>query len=91
MILSTGGGAVINKENYYPLKQNSRIYWIKRDLNKLDTENRPLSKNLNEIKKIYESRKLMYENFSDKIIFNNGNLEDAAQEILEDFYENIDY
>lgn len=91
LILSTGGGAVINKENYYPLKQNSRIYWIKRDLNKLDTENRPLSKNLNEIKKIYESRKLMYENFSDKIIFNNGNLEDAAQEILEDFYENIDY
>lgn len=91
LILSTGGGAVINKENYYPLKQNSRIYWIKRDLNKLDTKNRPLSKNLNEIKKIYESRKLMYENFSDKIIFNNGNLEDAAQEILEDFYENIDY
>ena len=90
-ILSTGGGAVINKENYYPLKQNSRIYWIKRDLNKLDTKNRPLSKNLNEIKKIYESRKLMYENFSDKIIFNNGNLEDAAQKILEDFYENIDY
>lgn len=91
LILSTGGGAVVDSENYYPLKQNSRIYWIKRDLNKLDTKNRPLSKNLNEIKKIYESRKLMYENFSDKIIFNNERLEDAAQEILEDFYENIDY
>lgn len=91
LILSTGGGAVVDSENYYPLKQNSRIYWIKRDLNKLDTKNRPLSKNLNEIKKIYESRKLMYENFSDKIVFNNERLEDAAQKILEDFYENIDY
>ena len=91
LILSTGGGVVINKENYYYLKQNSRIYWIKRDLNKLDTKNRPLSKNLNEIKKIYQSRKLMYKNFSDKIILNNEKPEDAAQEILEDFYENIDY
>lgn len=91
LILSTGGGAVVDSENYYPLKQNSRIYWIKRDLNKLDTKNRPLSKNLNEIKKIYESRKLMYENFSDKIVLNNERLEDAAQKILEDFYENIDY
>ncbi len=91
LVLSTGGGAVINKENYYSLKQNSRIYWIERDLNKLDTKNRPLSKNLNEIKKIYESRKIMYKNFSDKIIFNNERLEDAAQEILEDFYENMDY
>lgn len=91
LILSTGGGAVVGSENYYSLKQNSRIYWIKRDLNKLDTKNRPLSKNLNEIKKIYESRKLMYENFSDKIVFNNERLEDAAQKILEDFYENIDY
>ena len=91
LILSTGGGAVINKENYYSLKQNSRIYWIKRDLNKLDTKNRPLSKNLNEIKKIYQSRKLMYKNFSDKIILNNEKPEDAVQEILEDFYENIDY
>ena len=89
--MSTGGGVVINKENYYYLKQNSRIYWIKRDLNKLDTKNRPLSKNLNEIKKIYQSRKLMYKNFSDKIILNNEKPEDAAQEILEDFYENIDY
>lgn len=91
LILSTGGGAVVDSENYYSLKQNSRIYWIKRDLNKLDTKNRPLSKNLNEIKKIYESRKLMYENFSDKIVLNNERLEDAAQKILEDFYENIDY
>lgn len=91
LILSTGGGAVINKENYYSLKQNSRIYWIKRNLNKLDTKNRPLSKNLNEIKKIYQSRKLMYKNFSDKIILNNEKPEDAVQEILEDFYENIDY
>ena len=91
LILSTGGGAVINKENYYSLKQNSRIYWIKRDLDKLDNTNRPLSKNLNEIKKIYKSRKLMYKNFSDKIIFNNKELEDAVREILEDFYENIGY
>lgn len=91
LIISTGGGAVANRENYYSLKQNSRIYWIKRDLNKLDTKNRPLSKNLNEIKKIYESRKSMYKNFSDKIIFNDNSPEDAVKNILEDFYENIDY
>ena len=89
LILSTGGGAVIDKENYYSLKQNSRIYWIKRDLNKLETKNRPLSKNLDQLKKLYEERKPMYKRFSDKIIYNNDTIDNAVQNILEDFYENI--
>lgn len=89
--LSTGGGVILNKDNYLSLKQNGRIYWLKRNLNLLETEGRPLSKNLDELEKMYMNRKTLYKNFSDKIIENNGVLDFTINQILEDFYENICY
>lgn len=88
LIISTGGGAVTNENAYENLKQNGRIYWIKRDLKKLEISGRPLSKNLTKLKKIYEKRKSIYESFCDKKIENNGSIKDLAQKIKENFYEN---
>ena len=91
IVFSTGGGAVLAENAYEILKQNAEIYWIKRDLNLLEISGRPLSKNSNEIEKIYEKRKPIYEKFCDKIIQNSSTAENAAQNILEDFYENSCY
>lgn len=91
IVFSTGGGAVLAENAYEILKQNARIYWIKRDLGLLETSGRPLSKNRAEIQKIYEKRKSIYEKFCDKTIQNSSLAENAAQKILEDFYENSCY
>jgi len=89
--VSTGGGTVLNENNYLSLKQNGRIYWLKRNLDLLETKGRPLSKSLNELEKMYRTRKPLYENFSDKIIENNELLDITVNKILEDFNENICY
>lgn len=90
-IISTGGGCILNKNAYEYLKQNSKIYWIKRNLENLDTNNRPLCKNNDEIKKIYESRKNIYKKFSDKEFYNDKSIDELADLIVEDFYENTYY
>lgn len=91
IVFSTGGGAVLAENAYEILKQNAKVYWIKRDLSALETSGRPLSKSSAEIKKIYDKRKPIYEKFCDKIIENSSIAENAVQKILGDFYENSCY
>lgn len=82
LIISTGGGCVKKEENYFPLKQNSVIVWIKRDIFSLPTNGRPLSKT-NDISKMYEERKTLYEKFSDFSVENNKKPEDTIKKIIE--------
>ena len=69
LIIATGGGCVTMERNYPLLHQNGTIYWLQRDLEKLATAGRPLSKNLDNM---YLLRSGMYAAFADKIIDNNG-------------------
>ena len=85
VILSLGGGAVTKERNYLPLHQNGRIYCLKRDLSLLATDGRPLSKDLETLKKMEAVRAPMYARFADVTIENSGTLEDAAEAILKDF------
>ncbi len=71
-VIATGGGIVTIDENLYTLKQNGIIYYITRELSSLDTNGRPLSKNLETLKQMEQIRKPMYEKFADKIINNNA-------------------
>lgn len=82
LIISTGGGAVLDFTNYLPLKQNGKIYHIVRNLNLLATNNRPLSKNLEEMSQIREP---FYKKFSDESFENNQCLEDLVLDILMSF------
>lgn len=81
-IISTGGGAPTIKENVFPLKMNSKVVWVKRDLNELSTLNRPLS-----IKKgidaLYKERKEIYEKVSDFSVENNGSIEETVKGVLD--------
>ncbi|MBO7345250.1 MAG: shikimate dehydrogenase, partial [Clostridia bacterium] len=81
-VIATGGGVVKDKENYFPLKQNGDIIWIKRTLEKLSIENRPLSKD-GEIFKLYGERKDLYLSFSDYSVQNDGDLQDAIKGVTD--------
>ncbi len=81
-IIATGGGVVKEERNYFPLKQNAKIFWIKRDIDKLVTDGRPLSKDLETVKKLYLERKDKYEVFKDFVIDNDGDINLAVQGVI---------
>lgn len=70
LVIATGGGVVKKKVNYNILKQNGIVIWIKRDLDKMATEGRPLSKSV-PLAQMYEERKDAYACWSDFYINNN--------------------
>ena len=82
LIIATGGGCVTQARNYPLLHQNSTIFWLMRDLEKLPTHGRPLSQK-NKLSELYRVRKPLYEAFADVTIDNDGNAEQTIQQILE--------
>ena len=82
-IIATGGGIVERKENHFYLKQNGIIVNIVRDLEKLDRTNRPLSTDIDAVKKLFEKRKDKYIEFSDYTIDNNGDINQTIEKIME--------
>lgn len=85
LIIATGGGAVLNPLNTKLLAGNGRVYYIKRNIEKLATEGRPLSKSTDELYKIYSSRNPLYLQSCDCEIDNNCDLESTANAILKNF------
>lgn len=88
-VISIGGGAVKDDANYYSLKQNGTLFFIKRSLDLLPTDGRPLSKGENAIEKLYKERIGFYNRFADISIDNNETIDTAAQKILEAYNEVI--
>jgi shikimate dehydrogenase len=82
LIISTGGGAVTRPENYPLLHQNGTIFWIKRDIELLPVDGRPISQS-NDLNRLYEIRQPMYERFADYVIENDTSIEEAAEKIFE--------
>lgn len=80
LILATGGGCVTRSRNYPLLHQNGSIFWLKRDLDVLPTDGRPLSQ-ANKLSDLYAVRKPMYEAFADHSIDNNGSMEETVSAI----------
>ena len=81
-VISTGGGCVTRPENYAPLHQNGTIVWLRRDLNCLAREGRPLSLNA-DLSAMYAVRKPLYERFADLTVDNSGTPEETVDAILE--------
>lgn len=72
-VIATGGGVIKTKENYNIVKQNGVVIWIKRDLDKLETDGRPLSTSTG-VEQLYQERKDEYKRWSDYYIDNNQEL-----------------
>lgn len=81
-IIATGGGCVTVEENYRILRQNSVVIWIKRDLDKLATNGRPLSAKSG-VSELFERRRALYEKFADFEVDNNKTPNNTAERILE--------
>ena len=80
LVIATGGGCVTKPRNYPLLHQNSRIVWLKRELDRLPTDGRPLSQS-GKLTQMYEIRRPLYEAFADHIADNNGTLAETIRTI----------
>jgi len=81
-VIATGGGCVTREENDDLLHQNGKIFWIRRSLEKLPTDGRPLSQQ-NSLETLYRQREALYARFADGVVENDGSIEAAADKIWE--------
>lgn len=82
-IIATGGGAVMKKENRDALGQNGTVIYLKKDLSLLSLDGRPLSKDEDAVRKIYEARKDTYEAFADFTVEVDADAQITAERVIE--------
>ena len=85
-VIATGGGCVLKEENLVPLRQNSLIYWLRRDTSLLPIDGRPLSQSDN-LDEMLKTRTSAYMHFADGFVNNAGSVDDTAQKIAETFLQ----
>lgn len=85
-IIATGGGCVTIPENKRLLNQNGVVFYVRRNTALLPTEGRPLSQS-GALEEMYQKRKPLYEAFADACIDNDASPNEAAERILEGYYE----
>ena len=88
LVIATGGGCVTKAENYPLLHQNGTIFWLKRELDLLPTDGRPLSQS-QKLTEMYAKREPLYRSFADHIIDNNGNLNTTLEAIRQKLEETL--
>ena len=81
VVIATGGGAVTREDNFAYLRQNSVVVWLRRDIEALSAEGRPLSQALG-TEKLYSERKTLYERFADTSAEVFADSEQTARAIL---------
>lgn len=81
LVIATGGGCITVDENYSHLHQNGLIIWLKRPLDRLPTDGRPLSQ-AGKLQEMFESRAPLYERFADCSVDNIGSLSETVDSIL---------
>lgn len=83
VVISTGGGTILRKNNVDLLKQNGILVFLDRDIDKLQADqNRPLASSINKIKELYSQRYNLYCNYADIIVKNNDTIDKTIKNIL---------
>ena len=82
-IIATGGGIVTRPENMDPLRENSVVVFLRRDIDKLPTRGRPISQS-SDLHQLYEKRRPLYEAAAD-VTVDNIRLEQTVEDILKLF------
>ncbi len=86
-VISTGGGAVLRPENRNAMRQNGRVCLIRRAIETLPRDGRPLSASADAVARLWNARRAAYEAAADFSVTNDGTVEAAAEKIREGFYE----
>ena len=81
LIIATGGGCVTKDRNYNLLHQNGEIFWIRRKIDDLPTDGRPLSQK-NSLAEMYKIREPLYDRWKDWFINNHELPENAVWQIM---------
>lgn len=81
LVIATGGGCVTRQENDPLLHQNGKLFWLRRELDRLPTDGRPLSQRQS-LDAMYSVRQPLYAAFADYAIDNNGTPEKTVTSIL---------
>ena len=79
-IIATGGGIVTRPENMDPLRENSVVVFLRREIEKLPTRGRPISQS-SDLHELYEKRRPLYEAAAD-VTVDNIWPEQTVEEIL---------
>ena len=82
-VISTGGGAILREENIDALKANGRLVFVDRSLeNLIPTNDRPLSSNIDSLRRRYEDRYPIYSSVCDDAVDGNGTVAEVASSII---------
>ena len=82
LIVATGGGAVLKKENVRAIKRNSVAVFLDRPLDLLvATSDRPLASDKDKVKKLYEQRYDIYKSVANEIVDGSGDINEVANQI----------
>ena len=85
-VIATGGGAVLRPENRTAMRRTGRVYRLRRRLEDLPTEGRPLSQ-AGRLEEMERLRDPLYRAAADREIWNVNSPAEIAGEIWRDFYE----
>ena len=91
LVIATGGGAVLRRENVRALRQNGVLCWIRRPLESLSMKGRPLSRDQETLRRMEKERSPRYAACADFSVENADSPERAAQRIKEGFDEAAGY
>ena len=80
-VIACGGGIVTRKENWDPMRQNSTVIYLRRDLSLLPTSGRPMSQ-ANPVETLHRQRAPLYEQLADLTVENCGTPAETANEII---------
>lgn len=83
-VIATGGGAVLRPENRAALRRTGRVYFLRRDLDALPTDGRPLSQK-GSLAEMYRRRLPLYNGAADVVIDNSVSADRTAELIWKDF------
>ena len=81
LVIACGGGIVTRRENWDPMRQNSTVIYLRRDLELLPTSGRPVSQAIPP-EELYRRRAPLYEELADLTVENRGTPEETAEEII---------
>ena len=83
-IIATGGGAILREDNRTAMRRTGRVYFLRRDLDRLAVIGRPLSVK-GTMKDMYRLRLPLYNEAADAVIDNSSSVARAAELIWKDF------
>ena len=85
-VIATGGGAVLRADNRAAMRRTGRVYFLRRMLNQLPVEGRPLSQR-GSLEMMYWERLPLYEAAEDASVQTEWDAEETAARIWRDFCE----